>query len=139
MKRRLIAALLILAVILLGIAVYLYRPTSRITVVNNGSDVIAIRTDGSEMKTLLGQNETSYFDSDLKIQLGNASISVGRRVEVVNTGSDIIQITYLDTSGSKHTTMLGEGGSGYFSKTTPINIGEVNIRIGSVSGNSGTN
>lgn len=132
MKRHLTFVLVILAIAVIALVVYLCQPTSRITVANNGTDVIEIRTDGSETKTLLGQNGTGYFDSDSRIHIGDAMISVDRRVEVINTGSGVIQVAYHDTSGSEQTTTLGEGGSGYFSKATPINIGEVNIRIGSV-------
>jgi len=132
MKHRLISTLLILAIVVVGIIVYLCQPTSRITVANNGTDVVEIKTDGSEKKTLLGQNGTGYFDRDSKIHIGDALISVGSRVEVINTGSGVIQVAYHDASGSEQTTTLGEGGSGFFSKVTPINIGEVNIRVGSV-------
>ena len=131
MKRYLISTLLIFAIVALGILAYLGQPKSRITVANNGADAIEITTDGSETKTLLGQNGTGYFDSDSKIHVGNSLISVGRRVEVINTGSGVIQVAYQDTSGSDNITTLGEGGSGYFSKATPINIGEVNIRVDS--------
>ena len=128
MKRYLVAALLAGAIVVFALAVY--QPASRITVANTGPHVVEVKTDSSETTTRLGQNGTGYFDSDSKIQIGDALISVGRRVEVVNTGSNVIQVAYHNTAGPKQTMMLGEGGSGTFSKATPIHIGDVNIRVG---------
>jgi len=127
MKRYLVTILLVVAIVVIALVVY--KPSARIAVANTGTEVIEVKTDGSEKKTLLGQNGTGYFDSDSRIQIGDAMISVGRSVEVVNTGSDVIQVEYHDTAGSERTMMLDEGGSGYFSKATPINIGEVNIGV----------
>ena len=132
MKRYLTSALVILTLAVIAVVAYLCQSTARITVANNGTDVIEITTDSSEMKTLLGENGTGYFDGDSKIHIGDALISVGRRLEVINTGSGVIQVAYQDVSGSEQITTLGEGGSGYFAKATPINIGEINIRLGSV-------
>jgi hypothetical protein len=132
MKRYLTSALVILTLAVIAVVVYLCQSTARITVANNGTNVIEIRTDSSEMKTLLGENGTGYFDGDSKIHIGDALISVDRRLEVINTGSGVIQVAYQDVSGSEKITTLGEGGSGYFAKATPINIGEINIRVGSV-------
>ena len=128
MKRYIAIALLAVATIVILIVVY--KPSSRIEVANAGFDVIEVKTNGSEKKMLLGQNAIGYFDSNSKIQIGDATISVGRRIEVANTGSNVIQVAYHDTTGTERTTMLGQGGSGYFSKATPINIGEVTIRVG---------
>lgn len=127
MKRYLITSLLAVAIVVIALVVL--QPSHRIEITNNGPNMVEVKTDGSETKTLLGQNGTVYFDNDSKIQIGDALISVGRRVEVVNTGSDVIQVEYRNTAGSEQTTVLGEGGSGYFTKATPINIGEVNIRV----------
>jgi hypothetical protein len=113
------------------VIILVYKPASRIIVSNTGADVVEVKIDGSEKTTRLGENGTGYFDSDSKIRIGDAIISVGKRVEVVNKGTDDIHVTHQDTAGSEHTTILGEGGSGYFSKAVPINIGEVTIRIGS--------
>ena len=129
MKRYLVAALVAIALVVVALVV-VFQPSHRITVANHGTDVVEVKTDSSEKKTLLGQNAIGYFASDSKIHIGDALISVGRRVEVVNTGSDVIQVEYHDAAGSERTTMLGEGASGYFSKATSINIGEVNIRVG---------
>ena len=128
MKRYLVAALVAIALVVITLVVF--QPSHRITVANHGTDVVEVKTDSSEKKTLLGQNAIGYFASDSKIHIGDALISVGRRVEVVNTGSDVIQVEYHDAAGSERTTVIGEGGSGYFSKITPINIDEVNIRVG---------
>jgi len=132
MKRYLTSALVILTLAVIAVVVYLCQSTARITVANNGTDVIEITTDSSEMKTLLGENGTGYFDGDSKIHIGDALISVSRRLEVINTGSGVIQVAYQDVSGSEKIITLGEGGSSYFAKVTPINIGEINIRFGSV-------
>jgi len=131
MKRYLAITLLAVTIIAISLVAYKrYKPSSRITVANAGADVVEVKTDGSEKKILLGQNGIGYYDSGSKVQIGDAIISVGRRVEVANTGSNSIQVVYHDTTGSEHTTMLGEGGTGYFSKATPINIGDITISVG---------
>jgi hypothetical protein len=106
--------------------------SNRIEVANTGIDVVEIKSDSYENKVLLGQNGTGYFDRDSKIQIGDAMIKVGRCVEVVNTGSDIIQITYHNAAGSERTMLIGEGGTGYVSKSAPFKIGDANIRVSHV-------
>lgn len=132
MKRRLISTLLCAAMVVIGTIVYLHQPRSRITVANNGAHVIEIGTDGSQMKTRLGPNGIVYFDRDSRIHVGDALISVGRRVKVINTGSGVIRVGYRDASGSEKSRALGKGGSGDFAKSGPINIGDVSIRVGNV-------
>jgi len=128
MKRYLAIALLVVTTV--AILIVVTKPSSRIEIVNAGSDVIEVKTNDSEMTMLLGQNAIGYFDCNSKIHIADATISLGQRFEVVNTGSNVIQVTSHDATGTEHTTMLGEGGSGYFSQATPIKLGDVTIRVG---------
>lgn len=132
MRRYFPAALGIFSIAVIVGVVSLRQPASRITVANKGSHAIEIKTDGSERNTLLPQNGMGYFDNDSKIVIDDALIIVGRRIEVINTGSRVIQVAYSDASGSQRFTALGKGGSGYFSKTTPLHIGDVSVHVGSV-------
>lgn len=129
MKSLLASLLLIVTIAVIGLVAYLYQPSSRIVVANLGADVIEVKTDIAGSTTRLGQNGTGYFDSDARIQIGDAMISLDRRMEVINTGSDVIHIAYHDTTGREQTMMLGQGGSGHFSKATTISMGEVSIRV----------
>jgi hypothetical protein len=117
-----------------GVAVFLVvvlcRPSSRIEVTNGGADVIEVKRGDSAWTTRLGQNGTGYFDTDSRLQIGDAKISVGERLEVANTGSDVLQVAYEDAAGSKRTMLLAEAGTGYFSKEGPIEIGDVSVRVG---------
>ena len=105
------------------------RSSNRIAVTNSGIDVVRVKVEDSETKNMLGPNGTGYFDLDSKIQIGDAAIKIGRRIEVVNTGSGKIQIAYQDDTGSERTMLLGERGTGYLSKSTPFRIGDVSIDV----------
>ena len=101
--------------------------SKRVEVTNTGFDVV--EADSPDNKLLLGPNGTGYFDRNSRIQIGDAMIKVGRRVEVINTGSDTIQITYHNTEGSEQTMLIGERGTGYLSKSTPFKMDDTNIRL----------
>ena len=126
MKYLLSIALLAGIVILFALAGY---NSNRIAVTNSGPDVVRIKVEGSETKNMLGPNGTGYFDLDANIQIGDTSIKCGRRIEVANTGSDRIEIKYQDAKGSDRTMILGEKGTGFFSKSTPFKIGDISIGV----------
>lgn len=106
--------------------------SDRIEVANTGINVVEVETEGTENKLLLGENGTGYFDQDSRIHIGDAAIKLGRRVEIVNTGSGMIQIAYCDSEGSQRTLILGQGGTGYLSKSIPFRIDDVSICIGKI-------
>lgn len=78
---------------------------------------------------VLSQNSTGSIRTTSNVEIGNAAISVGQRVKITNTGSDVIQIKYLDAEGSEQTLLLGENGIGYLSKATPFQIDDFNVCI----------
>ncbi len=123
----------LLSVLLLAGVVILFAlmgyGSNRIAVTNSGIDVVRVKVEGSTTKNMLGPNGTGYFDLDSKIQIGDTAIKFGERIEVVNTGSGQIQITYQDATGSERTMLLGEGGTGYLTKSTPFKIGDVSIGV----------
>ena len=95
---------------------------------NNGPDLLRVRIGGR--KHVFSQNTTaSITTTSNNVEIGNAAISVGRRVKITNTGSDVIQIKYLDAEGSEQTLLLAENGIGYLSKATPFQIDDVNMCI----------
>jgi len=105
------------------------KKTSRIVIKNTGNNVIEIKADSRENKITLGQNGISKFERDSRIEIGNAIITVGKRVEIENTGSDVIQITYNDNEGSEQKLLLGQGGAGYINKSTPFKIGNAFVQV----------
>lgn len=105
---------------------------NRIAVKNSGIDVIRVKVEGSEKKYMLGQGGTGYYNPDSRIQIGDAAIKFGRQVEIENTGSGVISVVYNDATGSERTLLLGEGGTGYLSKSIPFKIGDVSIGVGKI-------
>ncbi|MBN1973324.1 MAG: hypothetical protein JW787_06775 [Sedimentisphaerales bacterium] len=123
---------ILLFIFIVGVVlVFLLRRTnsSRIEVINTGTEVIEVKTDTENNKVLLGQNGTKYFDRNSKIQIGDATIKVGERVEIKNTGSDIIQITYNDTENTEKKMLLGRGGTSYLNKSNPFKINNAFVQI----------
>lgn len=123
---------ILLFIFIVGVVlVFLLRRTnsSRIEVINTGIEVIEVKTDTENNKVLLGRNGTKYFDRNSKIQIGDATIKVGERVEIKNTGSDIIQITYNDTENTEKKMLLGRGGTGYLNKSNPFKINNAFVQI----------
>ena len=112
----------VILLILSGCSSYRYE------IVNNGLDALRVRT-GFKKTMVLGQNSTLSLRTTSSVEIGNAAISVGQRVKITNTGSDVIQIKYLDAEGSEQTLLLGENGIGYLSKATPFQIDDFNVRI----------
>ncbi len=112
----------VILLILSGCSSYRYE------FVNNGPDALRVRIGGK--KTMwFSQNSTGSITTTSNVEIGNAAISVGQRVKITNTGSDVIQIKYLDAEGSEQTLLLGENGIGYLSKATPFQIDDFNVRI----------
>jgi hypothetical protein len=123
-----VGVVLVLALFVLLFALPSFS-SNRIQVTNTGTDVVEVKSDCYENKVSLGPNGIGYFDCDSKIQIGDAILNFGRRVEIENMGSDIIQIIYNNTAGSEHKLILGEGGIGYVSKSVLFKIGDANIRL----------
>ncbi len=101
---------------------------SKITVTNTGTDMVEVRTTNTKRKVILGQNGVSQFSRKAQVLIGDALIRVGKRMEVINQGSDVISITSLEES-KLYTTQLGQGGTGYFSLLTPIRMGDIIIQF----------
>ena len=112
----------VILLILSGCSSYRYE------FVNNGLDAVRVRT-GYKKTMWLSQNSTLSLRTTSNVEIGNVAISVGQRVKITNTGSDVIQIKYLDAEGSEQTLLLGENGIGYLSKATPFQIDDFNVRI----------
>ncbi len=103
--------------------------SKRITVTNTGEEIVEIKNDHDQYVTMLGQNGTGYFDIGTEIQIGDALVKVGRQIEIMNTGSGTIQITYREASGAERNIILGECGIGYVNQSTPIEIGDARISL----------
>ena len=103
--------------------------TSKIIVTNTGTKMVEVGAKGTDRKVYLGKNGVSRFHRRAQVLIGNAMIRVGKRLEVTNQGSDIISIIPLNDP-KPYTTQLGRGGTGYFSLSTPIQIGDMIINYG---------
>lgn len=103
--------------------------SNRVAVTNSGADVIRVEVQDIENNYMLGPGGTGYYDPDFGIQIGDAAIKFVRRVEIENTGSDEIKIVYNDAKGSERSMLLGEGGTGYLTRSTPFKIGDVSVSL----------
>lgn len=128
--KKMLFELLFIVIATVVLFILLKKPNSnRIEITNMGNEVIEMKSDTSESKLLLGPDSTGYFDRDSKIQIGDTTIRVGQRIEIENTGSDTIQVTYNNTEGIEQTMLLGPGEIGYVNKSVPFKIGDTNILI----------
>ena len=123
----------LLVIVIIGvILLFLFtRPGSsnKIKITNTGTGVIEVTSETNTNKMMIGPNGTYNFDRDSKIQIGNAAIKIGKHIEIVNTGSDEIQITYNDKEKSEKKLLLGENGTGYISNAKSLKIDNAIIEI----------
>lgn len=105
------------------------RETMTIEVANAGPTMVDVRVGDVGRNVRLGQNGSGTFDASAPLQVGDALVRVEKRLVVVNTGEDTLRITRLNASGQEATLLLGECGTGYFSRTTPIRIGDVHVGV----------
>ena len=103
--------------------------SSRITVINTGNDDIGIKSDTCDGELFLGRGGTGYFNRDSVIQIGNARITLGRRIKIANTGSEIIQITYNGEENKERKIGLGQNAVGYVGKAKKFKVNDVEIQI----------
>ncbi|MCU0787796.1 MAG: hypothetical protein MUC91_06335 [Verrucomicrobia bacterium] len=94
----------------------------RYTVTNAGAGVVTVTTEGKEGQLQIGPNGTGYFDSDARFRIGDIQIVGGRRLEVLNAGTNMIQIAHPGSDGVEEILKLGEMGTGYFDKKTTVTV-----------------
>ena len=113
----------------------LARETNRVPfyapvqVSNLGPNIVEFNVDDSGHVVRLGQNGTAFIDPSTPFKMGNASVRINQRVEVANTGEDIVRVDYTSSDGQSKTMLLGESGTGYFDKENSIKIGDVELLL----------
>lgn len=106
------------------------RGSEQIEIENVGSGVIEVFTGSGEDAVLIDPAGTACFDCNFKLQIGDAVIAVGEQVEVVNRGSENIEIIYKDPSRAKSTSLtIGQGGTGYVDKSALLKIKDAVVRV----------
>ena len=122
--------LIIIVIVGIVLVFSLHRKKPKmIEITYTGNDTIEIQSDNRENKITLSQHGTGKFDNDSKIIIGDAIIQVGERIEIENTGSDIIEITYNDKDESEKKLLLGQNGTGYINKTIPFKMNDTIIQL----------
>ncbi|MBN2685089.1 MAG: SUMF1/EgtB/PvdO family nonheme iron enzyme, partial [Pontiellaceae bacterium] len=94
----------------------------RTLVTNSGTNAVEIITEGKRNILLLGPSGTGYFYDDTPVRIGGILLKFGEQVEVLNIGTNDIQVTYNDPDGEERTLTIDSSASSYFDKNTPIII-----------------
>jgi hypothetical protein len=103
--------------------------SSVLEVSNTGTDVVDLQTELPGIKTVrLGESGRRTFALPAKVQMGNAEVRVGEKIEVSPISADVVSVRYTK-AGRNWTMMLSEGGTGYFDKSTSFAIGDATFRV----------
>ncbi|MBN2703380.1 MAG: leucine-rich repeat protein [Pontiellaceae bacterium] len=94
----------------------------RTLVTNSGTNAVEIITEGKRDILLLGPSGTGYFYEDTPIRIGGVLIRFGEQLDVLNAGTDDLQVTYSDSDGEERTQAISPSADSRFDKKTPIVI-----------------
>lgn len=96
-----------------------------VAVRNTGTSTIKVKPNDVGNTVQLGQNGIATLGADTPFTIGDVAIRVTDYVEVANRGQDVLTVKYTDSRGIEKKMLLGEGGTGFFSKSRPILVGAI--------------